>query len=127
MLGASSKGVWLIKTSSGVQPVGGSSLVALLPLLEHQKPEVDLELRSAVVAKGLPIEMLGFLPLEDLVVVALKSKSDYWQNLALQWITRPVPVRVIACLECLETEGATQKVRHAARRLLHTGTIRRDR
>lgn len=110
----------MLETDSALLPVGGDNLVALLPLLEKPRVVVERELRSAAAATSITTDILASFPVEDVLVTALQSQSEYWQGLALEWLPVSVEGRLRASVESVEKTGASQRIRHHAKRLLHS-------
>lgn len=92
-----------------VIPLGNDSkkqLIALLPMLEHKWSE-DISYK---------IIKAGFQP-EKILILALLEGSDYWRDLAIQWVRTGFPIckKLAATLEKLgKSKMGTQSTRHTA-------------
>ena len=106
--------------SSAKRRVDPDAPTGLLALLERPlaavKAEIDEWQSTAGSQRGIP----SFLfPLDDIVLHALKSGSDYWADLALAWVQEmPASPTLLVALDGLAVaRWASQSVRHRARRL----------
>lgn len=88
--------------------VPDDEFISLLPKLEGDFDAAALDAGTA----------------RDLVAYALKGPSDYWADLALNWVDAGVPASSVSDeLRSLATAGSSrpQPLRHKAKRLIPTG------
>jgi hypothetical protein len=120
-LGLSPEGTWVVSAGGRDIPCQGPGLVTLFPLLEQPWDVVRERLRAT--RPSLPPDTLASFPRQELVVAALRSHSDYWAHLALQWCDAALAVPACdelrdALTDLLGAPWASQRTRHTARALL---------
>ena len=94
-------------------------LAPLLPLLERSLSDVHSCLVQGLSARNLPEALAEEFPVEELVIFGLNAWGKHWPMMALNWAeARPATDRASAVLRRLLDNGATQEIRHAAKRLL---------
>jgi hypothetical protein len=86
--------------------------------LEVNLDEVRQLLGHGLQARGLSTEFVKVFPFEDVVATGLESHSERWVGLALKWAEQLDASRLQNALGALATNGSTQKLRHAAQKLL---------
>jgi len=103
-------------------PVGRSALTprAFVWALEVPWPELENTV-STFLAEHEMEELFDKLPIEGTLIEGLRM-SDYWGKLACQWLSEMPTARfsplVMIALQGAMTRGASQSLRHAARRLV---------
>lgn len=119
-LGLSSDGHWVVAAPQSVWAfTPDKSCVFLLPLLEVEPDEARRLLKRGLEANGLSAEFLKVFPFEAVVATGLESHSERWTSLALKWAEQlPASLKLQSALQTLRTGGPTQKIRHAAQKLL---------
>ncbi|GEM_PF-1978291 len=120
-LGISEGGYWVIEAENIITPiVEGKHLRDLLPCLKMSPDEMTLLITKNLTKRGLSVKIWDGFPLQDLVMSGLKSRSDFWANLALNWVEE-FPTTTLFAEELEEIIGAewvTQKTRHKAKKIL---------
>lgn len=90
VLGLSSSGDWLWGDAEVVPaivyPSDGTSLVGILPILERPLPLVRSEAARTATRLGLPLTLVDALPVAEIARTALATRSDYWVDLAIEWL-----------------------------------------
>lgn len=67
----------------------------------------------------LPEELIETFPFEKIVIEGLRSHSEHWSGLALRWVELlPRSSLLTAEVEVLSRTGETQRIRHAARKIV---------
>ena len=119
-LGLSSDARWVRATSQSVTVFSHDKpCVFLLPLLEVDLGEARRAVEQGLQARGLSAEFGIVFPFEDVVTTGLKSHSEHWAGLALKWAEQlPISPKLQSALKSLASNGPTQKIRHAAQKLL---------
>jgi hypothetical protein len=88
-------------------------------MLELPMSAARNSLEDALSAKALSKDFLALFPFEDIVITGLQSHSGYWSELAIEWAKKMLASpRVTEELEATVRQGPTQRVRHAAQKLL---------
>ncbi len=119
-LGLSSDARWVRAASQSVTAFSPDKpCVFLLPVLEVSLDEACRLLERGLQASGLSAEFVKVFPFEDVVATGLESHSEHWTSLALKWAEQlPASSKLQSALQTLRTTGPTQKIRHAAQKLL---------
>lgn len=121
VVGLTDDGYWVegignrvIRFSEEIMPV------PLLPCLERPQAEVASSLVAGLEAAGLSQEISEYFPFERIVLCGLNIGLDSWAALSLQWLETMPPSKKLADALSVVTNSkwASQKVRHAAKRLL---------
>ncbi len=121
--GVDTQGNWLIVNNSGLnlfdKEIYDSSL---LTLLELQPKILKSKIESALFLKKLPKDYQNNFPYNLVILNGLKSKSEYWINLALNWLLiksnhndQQMNKLLVSILnEISMNKHCSQKLRHAA-------------
>jgi hypothetical protein len=112
---------WVAARGDGTLATLHTAPHAFLSLLEVAKETIDALARRAIDERSITVELLPEFPHAGVVMAGLKASSDYWQDLALTRvasISDKTPFR--AELLQLALNGATQGIRHRARKLART-------
>ena len=119
-LGISSDAWWVVPAPQSVTELRPDTpCVFLLPVLEVTLDEARRSLAQGLRAIGLTTEYLAVFPFDDVVATGLESSSERWAGLALKWAEQlPTSSRLQNALRSLISHGPTQKLRHAAQKLL---------
>ena len=119
-LGLSSNASWVRATPQSVTVFRSDNpCVFLLPVLEINPDELRQLLGHGLQARGLSTEFIRVFPFEVVVATGLESHSERWAGLALKWAEHlDASSRLQNALGALATNGPTQKLRHAAQKLL---------
>lgn len=119
-LGISSSAWWVaLGPASVTEFKPATSCVFLLPILEISIEEARRVLEEALQAKGLPKDFLKVFPFDRIVTTGLEGHSERWATLALGWARAlPESRELRTALEALAADGPTQKLRHAAQKVL---------
>lgn len=120
-LSRSGEWVWCELDKARVHPMRPPALVGVLPILELPYDAVVQKARVAARRAGvLPERMETELPSREIVEAALHSRSDYWVDLAAEWLrgmpSESVPVGVIE--DAARDTGLPQPSRHGLLRAL---------
>lgn len=120
LLGLTRTGFWARSTESGVQAVKDeTNCIFLLPILESPPEVVRSKLIEGLKLYGLSEEFIDTFPFEKVVMAGLNSQSEYWSSLALKWVLFVSNPHVFkAELEALSESGETQRIRHAAKKIV---------
>ncbi|WP_226501845.1 hypothetical protein [Pseudomonas sp. MWU16-30322] len=98
------------------------SYVWLLPLLEKPFEAAAIDLPDSVKILQKKHTLPAQISLQQLVLTALASHSEYWAGLALQWLEDgfPLDFELTEMLAfCAENKALPQSHRHRARRLAY--------
>jgi hypothetical protein len=119
-LGLSSDGRWVVVAPRSVCAFSPDKpCIFLLPVLEVDLEEARRHLEQGLLANGLSTEFLKIFPFEDVVATGLASHSERWASLALKWAEQmPTSPKLQSASQMLRSDGPTQKIRHAAQKLL---------
>jgi hypothetical protein len=119
-LGLSSEAGWVRITEAAVTEYKpGKPCVFLLPVLEIDLGDAHRALEQGVQARGLSTEFITVFPFEEVVATGLESHSEHWAGLALKWAEQmPSTPRLQNALQTMTKSGPTQKLRHAAQKLV---------
>ncbi len=116
---------WLVGEPGGVvSGTQGQDIIALLPALERDPDVFFVELREALGVSGRDVEShLARVPLEQLLITALRTSSSYWAELSAAWFGRQALTEEFraALDDAADTRWSPQPVRQAARRRLRRG------
>lgn len=116
---------WVVGEPAGVvSGMQGQDIIGLLPALEWDADVFFVELRAALSESGRDVEdQLASFPLERLLITALGTSSTYWAEMSARWFDRqPLTVAFRVALEgATDARWASQQVRQAAHRRLHSG------
>ncbi len=118
-LGLSWNANWVRKgPQSVIEFAKGISPVFLLPMLEMPRDSLHEHLTAALSSMGLSKDLINALPIEDTIATALESGSEHWVGLGLDWAANSTPSeRLQNEVLKLATNGPTQALRHAAKKL----------
>jgi hypothetical protein len=122
--GVSSEGSWGYLSREGQWTGLDSQLIpTLVTVLEGDPETVKAALQAGLNAKGLAPDLAGAFPLGPAIRMGLTwpSGSGYWQAHALRWVEQlGGAAEVESELTFLIRQGASQAIRHRARRLVRT-------
>jgi len=129
-IGIDSDGHWVYDTAEGVARVGDHGrYVHLLPALKIRRVEALKAISDALAAKSLSEDIANSFPFNAIIVEGLRARG-YWSGLAIANLEQEgtLAPEFEAPLKELVTniDQTTQKVRHAAQRLLHKLRTRND-
>ena len=123
-IGISKHGAWLVGSSNECVPVDSGTATRILPILEMDPGLSKAQLINAIMNQAIsPASLQGGIELPFLIAVqaAIEGNSEYWADLALDWLGTLTPSPEI--LESLEglvnARWASQRTRHRAHRILH--------
>lgn len=86
-LGLSKSGYWVSELDNHVNLINEKAdMRSLLPCLKKTYYELVDLLEQGLKQKKLPLELVQTFPSQTLLLFALKSKSDFWSGLALDWL-----------------------------------------
>lgn len=125
-VGVTGAGEWVYLAREG----GWSSLTRSSPnflvTVLQQGAAFHVDLRDRLVAVGLTPSLAETFPVDSSLWLGLTSPSEFWQQVALDWLKREGGIEAFAPeLEALAKMGRTQRIRHTARRLV--GEVRSQR
>jgi hypothetical protein len=70
-----------------IYPLAGDAVVGTLPLLEIPFAALRSRVRESATRLGLsPQQVMSALPIATILRAALKTRSDYWVALAVEWL-----------------------------------------
>lgn len=111
---------WAYSHAGRILPIATHSAPFMVTILERG-PHLHQELRDALEKHGLDSSLADSFPAEVGVRMGLTWGSEYWESLALRWVEHESSARKYQQeLHELSVRGATQRVRHSARRLART-------
>lgn len=93
--------------------------VPLLSCLEHSRSEIEALVAAGCQFVGLPATVVDTFPFEAGVTCGLMSSSDYWIELAIEWLQdMSINDKIAKILSgVVKSKGVSQKNRHRAARL----------
>jgi hypothetical protein len=111
---------WVVEGNGDVIPIDHAHMLPLLHCLEAPIEEFMAALSKAIDQFSIGGVQVQEFPYYGLIDFALRSKSDYWADLALQWLeTLPLArTRNDALHAIVKSRWATQKTRYHAQRIL---------
>ena len=114
---------WVCETRDGrLEDLGKQTQLFMVTILEF-KGELAPALVQGLEACGLDPSLAATFPADVGVQLGLTWDSDYWQELAVQWVEREASEKqFLPELQRLAVEGRTQRIRHTARRLARRAT-----
>jgi hypothetical protein len=121
-LGFDRKGVWTLGRLQGaVESSAGSLPSSWVTILDSDERSLRAGLDAAAERFGLsPENVQNLVPIEDVLTVAIRSRSGYWAERAVHWmLDRGISQEHFELLRELSTaQWANQRTRHIARRLV---------
>jgi hypothetical protein len=122
-LGLSASGFWVREGLGDVCELDVAyGLVPLYPCLELEPSFFQQTLAKSLSNFGLPTELAKTFPVNDLVEQALKSGSDHWTKLSLQWVNTTAATdgvaRALKLLAESQDKRMSQHTRQGAKRIL---------
>lgn len=121
-LGLDRQGVWTLGRLDGVVESSAESMPSSwVVILDADELSLRADLSSAAEKFGLSPEGLqSLIPIDDVLTMAVRSRSIYWVERAVQWMTeRGVTEEHLALLrELAAAKWVGQQTRHTARRLV---------
>lgn len=122
-LGLDAEGDWILGRLSGRVASSKASLPqSWLTILDSEEDAFRAKVDSAAAEHGLtPSDLQQMLPVDKVLVMAMRSGSGHWAKRAVSWLLeRPLNDEHLALLSMLTTaRWVDQWTRHAARRLSH--------
>jgi hypothetical protein len=105
-----------------VYPLEGPPLVGVLPILERPLPMVRSEAARTANRLGLPLTLADALPVAKIARAALATRSDYWVELAIEWLEAKEDRQAVArdIFEAAQDKRLSQRLRHRLARLTDT-------
>lgn len=118
LLGLTFQG-WARSTESFVQVISDeTAFVFFLPLLEEFPDVVREKMIEGLKCYNLSEVFVMLFPFEQIIVAGLRSQSEYWSRLALEWVLSvPGSSNLEVELKALSKTGHTQQIRHSARKI----------
>jgi hypothetical protein len=125
-IGLDEEGRWVVGRMSGGLSVHNAPPLSpgWLVILDHDEEMANAELSYSASKYGLPIvELLESLPVDDVIVLALRSGNAHWTERALRWLeTRKLRDDIREMLPAVvASKAAGQRARQIARRLILRG------
>lgn len=119
-LGLSTNRYWVLEIEECISALATvESMRSLLPLLKKTNGEISKILKDSLDQKELPLDLSNTFPYKELIACAFQSKSEYWTNLALDWIISMDVNDFALELDSLSTaQWLTQGTRQKANKLL---------
>lgn len=119
-LGLSSDGRWVrVTPRSVIEMRDEEPAVFMLPVLEVTLGEFQRLIEEGLKYQGMGGQLFGTFPVQEVTITGLESHSEHWEDLALKWAPHlTLTPRLRVALEKLARQGATQQLRHAARKMV---------
>jgi hypothetical protein len=121
ILGFSKSGYWIIDRNEYIHILReGSNLRDLLPILKKPISEVNYLITEELLKKGFSADLCETFPFLDLTLAGLKSKSDFWASLAIDWIEKFSSDEAvkIELNQVFESKWASQRTKQKANKIL---------
>jgi hypothetical protein len=120
-LGISKSGFWVVESDFQINLLNEKAdMRSLMPCLKKAYYELVDLLERGLEQKKLPLELVHTFPYQTLALFALRSKSDFWCSLALDWL-RYIEIGEEVTIELQNVSTATwatQSTRQKASKLL---------
>jgi|GEM_PF-2367593 len=123
-VGVTENGVWVVLIQNVAIPLTAKASPGVVSLLEYAQADLRQQLLKALERDALPKTLLDSFPRLEVIRPGLGWNRAYWQQKALDWLEDSDWTAVTDLLLLLETQGATQKIRHSARVKLNRGNFR---
>jgi hypothetical protein len=120
-LGISQLGYWVLERNESIIPLlNERNLRSLLPCLQKPYKEIIWLIEDALARQNLSREILNTFPIRDLILLALRSQSDFWASRALEWLENFQPDEDVICQiqQLIKEKWSSQKTKLAARKFL---------
>jgi hypothetical protein len=87
-IGFSIDSYWVIEIENYISVLSSdASMLRLFPCLKKTYQEFVILIEKGLSQKNLPSELSSTFPYKRLIINALRSGSDFWTSLALDWLT----------------------------------------
>ena len=117
-VGVTGAGEWVYLAREGGWSTLTDSAPIFLVTVLPQGAAFQSDLRDQLVAVGLTPALADTFPVDLSIRLGLTWPTEFWQQAALDWLEREGGDEAfLPELEALVHTGATQRIRHAARRL----------
>lgn len=117
-LGLSKDGTWFRESNGNIILVEKNSyMLSLFPCLEIPKDDFFKWLDINLKLNGIDSKASAFFPTNELILSALKSKSEHWINCALNWLNdNNISAEIYEALFAISQSGKSinQPIRHHA-------------
>ena len=115
-IGLTESGQWVCERQpDGVVEITENNPISLLSLLELDQALIKEQIQKGL---GQPFASSGVMfPFDWMLKAGLRSGSEYWESLALDWLERELNPKLADELDRLKNEAKTQKHRHRAMKL----------
>lgn len=125
-MGLNEQAQWVVGRISGniVIQDGSTLSPGWLPMLDHDEQTAREELQFSANKFGLQAEpIFESLPIDDIILLALRGQDAHWTERALRWLeSRNVRNDIREMLpEVASSRAVGQRARHIARRLMKPG------
>jgi hypothetical protein len=97
------------------------AVIGALPLLEIPLGELESKVRKSATRLGLPVQqVVDELPITTIIEAALRTRSNYWIGLAVEWLkdTGPAPRSLDMLKKTASDTSIDQSLRHRLWHLL---------
>lgn len=85
--GISELGYWVIEYNNNILLLSDDKYLRdLLPCLKKSFNQLSRQIDEELTKKQIPLEAKNTFPYQELILAGLKSKSEFWAELALKWL-----------------------------------------
>lgn len=116
-LGVTKSGFWAIEVEQQIKLLNRTTAMRdLLPCLETEYCNIASQVEEGLIRANLPTELFSTFPSQALIVFALSSQSNFWTDLALDWLNGiKIDEKIAMELEkIVSNSGFSQKTRQKA-------------
>ena len=121
LTGVSESGYWVLKYDNHISFLSDDKYLRdLLPCLKKSLNELHIQIDEELKKKQIPITVKDTFPIKGLVLTGLKSKSEFWAALALNWLEHITIDNQIReqLQQIVKAKWASQKTRQKASKFL---------
>ena len=120
-VGISELGYWVIEYNNSIILLSNDKYLRdFLPCLKKSLNKLSRQIDEELVKKQIPLEAKNTFPYQELILAGLKSKSEFWAELALNWLEDiEIDNRIKEQLQQItKAKWASQKTRQKASKFL---------
>ena len=126
--GISELGYWVIGYGNKIILLSDDKYLRdFLPCLKKSLSELSRQIDEELVKKKIPVEVKNTFPFQEIILMGLKSESEFWAELALNWLEYiKINEKIKEQLQQItQAKWASQKTRQKASKFLK-GKIRQN-